>query len=59
MAKKKEVTVEPSAGGYRKCPDCKLSFRHEETFNQHRSLGCKPRKAKGETWSDKEPEVNQ
>lgn len=54
MAKKKEITVEATAGGYRRCPDCKLSFRYEDVFNQHRSLGCKARNEKGETWSDKE-----
>jgi hypothetical protein len=61
MAKKKsevkmQIEVEPSAGGYRRCPDCDLSFRHRELFDQHRSIGCKPAKSNGPTWSDKDPE---
>jgi hypothetical protein len=51
-----ERKVEPNAGGYRRCPDCNLSFRDEAYFNQHRAIGCKPAKSNGPTWSDKNPE---
>lgn len=59
MAKKRAeqvVQVEPNAGGYRRCADCGLSFRHTELFDQHRALGCKPRKSDGPTWSEKSTE---
>ena len=52
MAKKKKTEVQPTAGGRYMCPDCPLGFRHKENFDQHRSLGCKPEKVNGPTFSD-------
>lgn len=57
MAKKTAASeVQETKGGRRICPDCKLPFRLKELFDQHRSIGCKPEKSNGPTWSEKDPE---